>query len=284
MFLKTLKSMDDVKRYIKEAEAEALMIRGQENAMQKKQTCLDGITFEDYKKYTYTEPAKHIAWNLYAKTRELYVRNYERKEYDDITILCDNYKGLEYGDNGCSKWEMRNKLLSLLLVSYIKKGRIVNVLFHGKKDFRRYSVKSMNDIVETLTSIMKTPSNYSSFDTKRSKVWRTHHWNFAQSLIWLTDMSNIQEDCNLSLLRFSKKYIFKITDISEERNDVSEIKSWKLLDIPMPKWLGKKYSARYRAWESSMRDKMKGNRFQMIPFYTHKSVVQSYVEFLRYAS
>lgn len=185
-------------KLIQEAQNQDLVLKGQQFSLRHQKPALEGISFEGFQQYTYAESAKNIAWNIFAKTNQLYVKTYEARELSSIVLLCDNNQSLNFQSGSVSKFDIRNLLLSLICISYLNRGKKVRCIFFNKKNgFTVYHLRDIKDVYMFLQKVLETPFHTSSLEKKHHAAWSQLSLPYHQTFIWLTDLSHL-DDFHLS--------------------------------------------------------------------------------------
>ncbi|WP_276301665.1 DUF58 domain-containing protein [Halorussus lipolyticus] len=70
----------------------------------------EGLTFADYRCYTPGDEPRFIDWNLYARTDELYVKQFEAERNFTVHVLVDASASMDFGDADAHKFETAAKL------------------------------------------------------------------------------------------------------------------------------------------------------------------------------
>ncbi|WP_128476004.1 DUF58 domain-containing protein [Halorussus pelagicus] len=58
----------------------------------------EGLTFADYRRYSPGDEPRFIDWNLYARTDELYVKQFEAERNFTVHVLVDSSASMDFGD------------------------------------------------------------------------------------------------------------------------------------------------------------------------------------------
>ena len=58
----------------------------------------EGLTFADYRRYAPGDEPRFIDWNLYARTDELYVKQFEAERNFTVHLLVDSSASMDFGD------------------------------------------------------------------------------------------------------------------------------------------------------------------------------------------
>lgn len=70
----------------------------------------EGLTFADYRRYAPGDEPRFIDWNLYARTDELYVKQFEAERNFRVHVLLDASASMDFGDGETHKFEYAAKL------------------------------------------------------------------------------------------------------------------------------------------------------------------------------
>ncbi|WP_115865462.1 DUF58 domain-containing protein [Halorussus litoreus] len=70
----------------------------------------EGLTFADYRRYEPGDEPRFIDWNLYARTDELYVKQFEAERNFTLHVLVDASASMDFGDGDAHKFEYAAKL------------------------------------------------------------------------------------------------------------------------------------------------------------------------------
>ena len=70
----------------------------------------EGLTFADYRRYAPGDEPRFIDWNLYARTDELYVKQFEAERNFTVHVLVDASASMDFGDGDAHKFEYAAKL------------------------------------------------------------------------------------------------------------------------------------------------------------------------------
>jgi len=70
----------------------------------------EGLTFSDYRRYAPGDDTRLIDWRLYARTEELYVKQFEEERNLTVHVLLDASGSMDYGDGDHHKFEFGAKL------------------------------------------------------------------------------------------------------------------------------------------------------------------------------
>jgi len=70
----------------------------------------EGLTFADYRRYEPGDEPRFIDWNLYARTDELYVKQFEAERNFTVHVLVDASASMDFGDGDAHKFEYAAKL------------------------------------------------------------------------------------------------------------------------------------------------------------------------------
>ncbi|MFB6172761.1 MAG: DUF58 domain-containing protein [Haloarculaceae archaeon] len=71
----------------------------------------EGLTFADYRRYSPGDDTRLIDWRLYARTEELYVKQFEEERDLTVHVLVDGSGSMDFGDEGGThKFEYAAKL------------------------------------------------------------------------------------------------------------------------------------------------------------------------------
>ncbi|NEU56345.1 DUF58 domain-containing protein [Halorussus sp. MSC15.2] len=70
----------------------------------------EGLTFADYRRYAPGDEPRFIDWNLYARTDELYVKQFEAERNFTVHVLVDASASMDFGEGDAHKFEYAAKL------------------------------------------------------------------------------------------------------------------------------------------------------------------------------
>ncbi|WP_132057570.1 DUF58 domain-containing protein [Halorussus amylolyticus] len=70
----------------------------------------EGLTFADYRRYEPGDEPRFIDWNLYARTDELYVKQFEAERNFTVHVLVDASASMDFGEDDAHKFEYAAKL------------------------------------------------------------------------------------------------------------------------------------------------------------------------------
>ncbi|MFB6284137.1 MAG: DUF58 domain-containing protein [Halobacteria archaeon] len=70
----------------------------------------EGLTFSDYRKYSPGDDTRLIDWKLYARTDELYIKQFEEERNLTIHVLLDASESMDFGDGVKNKFEYAAKI------------------------------------------------------------------------------------------------------------------------------------------------------------------------------
>lgn len=70
----------------------------------------EGLTFSDYRRYSPGDEPGRVDWKLYARTEELYVKQYEEDREATVHVLLDASASMDYGEGTEHKFEYAAKL------------------------------------------------------------------------------------------------------------------------------------------------------------------------------
>ena len=70
----------------------------------------EGLTFADYRRYAPGDEPRFIDWNLYARTDELYVKQFEAERSHTVHVLVDASSSMDFGQGDAHKFEYAAKL------------------------------------------------------------------------------------------------------------------------------------------------------------------------------
>ncbi len=68
----------------------------------------DGLVFSDHRRYSEGDDTRRIDWNLYARTDDLYVKEFEEERNVAVHVLLDGSRSMAYGEP--SKFEVGAKI------------------------------------------------------------------------------------------------------------------------------------------------------------------------------
>lgn len=70
----------------------------------------EGLTFSDYRRYSPGDDPRLIDWKLYARTDELYIKQYEEERNFTVHVLVDASGSMDFGDGDANKFDYAAKL------------------------------------------------------------------------------------------------------------------------------------------------------------------------------
>jgi uncharacterized protein (DUF58 family) len=70
----------------------------------------EGLTFSDYRRYSPGDEPGRVDWKLYARTEELYVKEFEEERQATVHVLLDRSRSMDYGAGPANKFEFGAKL------------------------------------------------------------------------------------------------------------------------------------------------------------------------------
>jgi uncharacterized protein (DUF58 family) len=70
----------------------------------------EGLTFSDHRQYVPGDDTRLIDWKLYARTDELYVKQYEAERNVTLHVLLDTSASMDFGEGDRNKFEYGAKL------------------------------------------------------------------------------------------------------------------------------------------------------------------------------
>lgn len=70
----------------------------------------EGLTFADYRRYSPGDDTRRVDWNLYARTDEYYVTEYEEERTLTVHLLVDASASMDYGEGSAHKFEYAAKI------------------------------------------------------------------------------------------------------------------------------------------------------------------------------
>ncbi|MFC4448214.1 DUF58 domain-containing protein [Halorussus aquaticus] len=70
----------------------------------------EGLTFADYRRYAPGDEPRFIDWNLFARTDELYVKQFEAERNFTVHVLVDASASMDFGEGDAHKFEYAAKL------------------------------------------------------------------------------------------------------------------------------------------------------------------------------
>lgn len=100
-FLEELDRLDDA--LVRRAEA----LRSGERASP---AVGEGLTFSDHRRYSPGDEPGRIDWKLYARTEELYVKQFEEERQATVHVLVDESASMGFGEGAADKFEYGAKL------------------------------------------------------------------------------------------------------------------------------------------------------------------------------
>ncbi|MDY6817777.1 MAG: DUF58 domain-containing protein [Halobacteriales archaeon] len=77
---------------------------------QSSETVGEGLIFSDYRRYTPGDEPRLIDWKLYARTEELYIKQFEEERNLTVHVLVDASGSMDFGDEDTNKFEYAAKL------------------------------------------------------------------------------------------------------------------------------------------------------------------------------
>ncbi len=70
----------------------------------------EGLTFSDYRNYTPGDDTRLIDWRVYARTEELYIKQFEEERNLTIHVLIDASRSMGFGEGDDNKFEYAAKI------------------------------------------------------------------------------------------------------------------------------------------------------------------------------
>ena len=70
----------------------------------------EGLTFSDYRNYTPGDDTRLIDWKVYARTDELFIKQFEEERNLTVHVLLDESASMAYGDDETNKFEYGAKI------------------------------------------------------------------------------------------------------------------------------------------------------------------------------
>lgn len=70
----------------------------------------EGLTFSDYRRYSPGDDTRLIDWKLYARTEELYIKQFEEERNLTIHVVVDASNSMDYGEEKQNKFEYGAKI------------------------------------------------------------------------------------------------------------------------------------------------------------------------------
>ncbi|MFB6154522.1 MAG: DUF58 domain-containing protein [Haloferacaceae archaeon] len=70
----------------------------------------EGLTFSDHRQYTPGDDTRLIDWKLYARTDELFIKEFEAERNVTLHVLLDTSASMDFGDGATNKYEYGAKL------------------------------------------------------------------------------------------------------------------------------------------------------------------------------
>ncbi|MFC6988475.1 DUF58 domain-containing protein [Haloplanus sp. GCM10025708] len=70
----------------------------------------EGLTFSDYRRYAPGDDTRLVGWRLYARTEELFVKQFEEERNLTVHVLVDASGSMDFGDGDHHKFEYGAKL------------------------------------------------------------------------------------------------------------------------------------------------------------------------------
>lgn len=70
----------------------------------------EGLTFSDHRNYTPGDDTRLIDWKLYARTNELFIKQYEEERNLTVHVLLDASGSMDYGEGDTNKFEYAAKI------------------------------------------------------------------------------------------------------------------------------------------------------------------------------
>jgi len=67
---------------------------------QRSQSVGEGLTFSDHRRYSPGDDTGRVDWRVYARTEELYIKQYESERNLTVHVLIDASASMDYGDRG----------------------------------------------------------------------------------------------------------------------------------------------------------------------------------------
>lgn len=70
----------------------------------------DGLTFADYRRYAPGDDTRLVDWRVYARTGELYVKQFEAERNFTVHVLVDASGSMDFGEDEANKFDVAAKL------------------------------------------------------------------------------------------------------------------------------------------------------------------------------
>jgi uncharacterized protein (DUF58 family) len=70
----------------------------------------EGLTFSDYRRYSPGDDTRLIDWKLFARTEELYIKQFEEERNLTVHVLVDASGSMDFGDGDAHKFEYAAKI------------------------------------------------------------------------------------------------------------------------------------------------------------------------------
>lgn len=70
----------------------------------------EGLTFRDYRRYTPGDDTRLVDWNVYARTGELYIKQFEAERNFTVHVLLDASRSMQFGEGDENKFDAAAKI------------------------------------------------------------------------------------------------------------------------------------------------------------------------------
>ncbi|MDY6788429.1 MAG: DUF58 domain-containing protein [Candidatus Nanohaloarchaea archaeon] len=131
-----------------------------EHGEQKSNHMGQGMIFEDHKKYVPGDDIRKIDWNVYARTKEYFIKRFEEEKGITLHILVDRSSSMDYGQ--VNKYEYAAKLgLGLAYMATQTNNRFrMSVFSETVTDISSARTDAnLASLVEVLNGLKKTPES-----------------------------------------------------------------------------------------------------------------------------
>lgn len=120
----------------------------------------EGLTFADYRRYVPGDDVRLVDWKVYARTGEVYIKQYEAERNLTVHVLVDASASMGYGEGDANKFDFGAKIGLGFAHLLQEEGNDVRVSVfgetHDRLDAGRSSRGQLLQVIETLNAT--TPS------------------------------------------------------------------------------------------------------------------------------
>lgn len=107
-----------------------------------------GLVFDTLQEYAPGDDVRALDWPCFARTRQLFVRRYHEEHTNQITLIINGARSMEYGSGRCSKFEQAQRLAWCIgLIALREKYRITFALTGGQRPVLRQSIQNQGQLM-----------------------------------------------------------------------------------------------------------------------------------------